>query len=67
MERLAFLLGLIMITGIGYGIGYLFNRNSYGVKFKPELWALLGFIFGAQGLICGVVYGLCKLFYNNRK
>ena len=67
MEFLLMLLGAALAGGFGYIVGWMFNQNKYGVKFKPELWALLGFLFGLQGLLAGAIYGLCKVFFYVEK
>ncbi len=63
MEFILMLIGAAFVGGLGYLEGHAFNQNKYGVKFKPELWALLGFLFGLQGLLVGTIYGLCKVFF----
>ena len=63
MEFLLMLLGAALAGGFGYIVGWMFNQNKYSVKFKPELWALLGFLFGLRGLLVGTIYGLFKVFF----
>lgn len=67
MEFLLMLLGAAFVGGFGYIVGWMFDQNKYGVKFNPKLWALLGFLFGLQGLLVGTIYGLCKVFFTVEK
>ena len=67
MEVFMILVGALLAAFIGYAIGCIFDNNRVGANFVPKLWACLGFFFGLQGLLIGIIYGLLKtLCYSKR-
>ena len=67
MEVFFVLVGAALAAFIGYAIGYIFDNNRVGAKFVPKLWACLGFFFGFQGLLIGIIYGLLKILYYSKR
>ena len=67
MDTFLIVLGALFCALIGYGVGFIFNRNKVGALFSPKLWAVLGLFFGLQGLLFGTIYGLVKLLICSRR
>lgn len=67
MEVFFILVGAALSAFIGYVLGCIFNNNKVRAKFEPKLWAILGFFFGFQGLLVGIIYGLLKILYHSKR
>lgn len=67
MDVFLILIGAIIAAGIGYGLGLMFDNNKVGAQFSPKLWGILGFFFGFQGLLVGIIYGLLKILCYSRR
>lgn len=67
MEVFSVLVGAVLAAFIGYAIGCIFDNNRVGANFVPKLWACLGFFFGFQGLLIGIIYGLLKILYYSKR
>lgn len=67
MEIFLILVGALIAAGIGYAIGCMFDNNRVGANFVPKLWACLGFFFGFQGLLIGIIYGLLKILCYSKR
>ena len=67
MEVFFVLLGAAFAAFIGYVIGCMFDNNKVGANFVPKLWACLGFFFGFQGLLIGIIYGLLKILCYSKR
>ena len=67
MEVFLILVGAALAAFIGYAIGCIFDNNRVEANFVPKLWACLGFFFGFQGLLIGIIYGLLKILYYSKR
>ena len=67
METFLVLIGAVFAAFIGYAIGCVFKNNRVGARFVPKLWACLGFFFGFQGLLIGIIYGLLKILCYSKR
>ena len=67
MEVFFVLVGALIAAVIGYAIGCMFDNNRVGANFVPKLWACLGFFFGLQGLLIGIIYGLLKILCYSKR
>ena len=67
MEVFFVLVGAALAAFIGYAIGCIFDNNRVGANFVPKLLACLGFFFGIQGLLIGIIYGLLKILYYSKR
>ena len=67
MEVFFILVGAALSAFIGYVLGCTFNNNKVRAKFEPKLWAVLGFFFGFQGLLVGIIYGLLKILCYSKR
>ena len=60
MALLIQLLCCVFFGYIGFKMAEKFNDQD-NMNFDPRIWASIGFLFGAIGLVCLVCYGYFKI------
>lgn len=60
MALLIQLLCCVLFGYIGFKMAEKFNDQD-NMNFDPRIWASIGFLFGAIGLVCLVCYGYFKI------